>query len=229
MIKRILKNVVPILICILGVFVFIEAQSPFKTKEQKQVKEMYQYSFRNINTFKLKSVNPDSNNSSLYFDFELNTKKGDNSYDKDELMSMNLAVEKMIQYLNEKDDFNRKYEVIHLYFYAGSGKVPDFIVCSIKDVNQKYVFDGLSSVHCNELVYFYVMKSVASITIDAGLPKEYSYEDINQFSELKNLREIYYKSNADMEYLKMLKKGLYEVLPECKLYLDDVEVTLGDK
>lgn len=228
MIKRILKSVIPLMICILGVLVFIEARSPFKTKEQKQVKEMYQYSFQNINTFKLKSVNANSQDSYLYFNFELSSKKGHNSYDKDELMSMNLAVERMIQYLNEKDDFSRKYEIIHLYFYAGNGKVPDFIVCSIKDVNQEYVFDGLSSVHCNGLLDFSVMKNVASITIDAGTPKEYSYESISEFSELKNLRKICYISISDIDYLISLKKGLQEVLPDCKLYVDDVEMNLED-
>ena len=69
------------------------------------------------------------------------------------------------------------------------------------------------------------MKDVTSITLNTGSSGEYSDERLSKFSEHKNLREICYKSTTDMDYLKALKKGLQKVLPECKLYVDDVEVT----
>ncbi len=223
--KRILKVVFPLLICLLGALVLIKSLSPFKTKEQRQVKEMYQDSFQGIHNFKLKSVETDVNNSYLYFDFKLKVNDRSFGFDEDELVSMNLAVERMIEYLNVKNNFENKYELIRLRFYAGNGRVPDFIMCSIKNVNQKYIFGGLTSKNCNDLFDFYVMKDVTSITLNTGSSGEYSDERLSKFSEHKNLREICYKSTTDMDYLKALKKGLQKVLPECKLYVDDVEVT----
>lgn len=229
MFRQIMKIVIPVLIYTMAILIFMDSISPFKTKEQKQVKEMYQDSFRYIHTFKLKSVDTDIHNSCLRFRIILKTNKNKNLFNQDELVEMNLAVDRMLQYLNEKDDFNRKYETIQLYFYPGSGKFPDGILCSINDVHQKYVFDGLYSDSCNGLFDLYMMKDVTSITLNTGITEQYSYEKISRFSELENLREICYTHVTDIDYLKSLKKGLQTVLPECKLYADGVEVTLERK
>lgn len=72
------------------------------------------------------------------------------------------------------------------------------------------------------------MKDVCSIGIYGSPPKNYSLDNLKELAELKNLKEIGYTHDADIEDLKTFKKVLQAVLPECKLYIGDVEVILED-
>lgn len=234
MMKRFIRILIPNLIIFIGVIILFKAQSPFKTKEEKQVKKLYQYSIHNINTFKLKKVKVESNEG--YVQFIFSRKKGgvSNPLREDELEDINTIVERMVQYLNEKDHLNWRYEHISIKFYDNNGRFPQYLQCSIGLNNQKYFFDGIVSQKSSGLYDLSIMKSATRIYLETGMP-EYNDEEMAKFDG-NNLKEIYFtcgENYTGKDLLKAellsLKKGLQVVLPNIKIYLNEKEVEMQDE
>lgn len=222
--KKIIKYTVLIAILVAIIVAFKVWSTPYKTKEEKLTKPIYKAAVENTSGIKLIRVSVDDrNNREINFAMKLKRERNDNYFTPEELQNLNQMVEQAIEFLNTDRGSRYDYDRIVLRLFSGKGNTPIYVACFIDRNDEAYYFSSVSTKHCSELFDFYVFENVREITIGNGNTPNFDEKRANQLSELNCLKAIYYP-DIGHSYIEPLSKKLKEILPECKLYVNDREV-----
>lgn len=196
--------------------------SPFKTEDQKQIEPIYKAAMEGVSYFRLSSIIVDKEELTVRYHLKLKNRTSSECFTEQEMESINLVVEQLIEYLNTKDNLNYLYTDYCVQFQIGN--TPVGITCWLKEHNGQYEFISASSKNSNNITDFYKMKEVQEISIDGGNHIFLDDEKLNKFSGLHNLEKIYFIPTIYEEDITQFVNKMKVILPSCKIFMKGEEV-----
>ena len=224
--KKVIKYIIFLLIIIVCGYAIKRRISPFQTDEEKQLKPVYKATKKGISGFKFENVWIEEDDNYVWFMFKLKNYTGSNVYTEKELETINKAVEQLVKYLNDNQDFENLYNKYRLRFQLDNTNI--VLDCDIEYINNQATFTYLHSETSNMITDYYMMKDVYSIAMYRGFETVFEEENIEKLEALDNLEEIYFASGVDKERVKEFAILMKDINPDCKIFHDSEEVVITD-